>query len=41
MQGPPCKPKYENLTNSELVPWGNDEKNLFRSEIVPEINQEN
>ena len=25
--GPPSKPKYYLLTDSELVPWGKDEKN--------------
>ena len=37
MGGPPSKPKYYLLTDSELVPWGKGEKNLDkRSEIEPE-----
>ncbi len=27
MGGPPSKPKYSFLTDSELVPWGKGEKN--------------
>ena len=37
MGGPPSKPKYYLLTDSEPVPWGKGEKNLDkRSEIEPE-----
>ena len=37
MGGPPSKPKYSCVTDSELVPWGKGEKNLDkRSEIDPE-----
>ena len=27
MGGPPSKPKYSSVTDSELVPWGKGEKN--------------
>ena len=36
--GPPSKPKYSLVTDSELVPWGKGEKNPDEgSEIDPEI----
>ena len=35
--GPPSKPKYSTVTDSEQVPWGKGEKNAeTASEIVPE-----
>ena len=35
--GPPSKPKYSSVTDSELVPWGKGEKNPVEgSEIDPE-----
>ena len=38
MGGPPSKPKYSCVTDSELVPWGKGEKNPDEgSEIDPEI----
>ena len=38
MGGPPSKPKYYCVTDSELVPWGKGEKNPDEgSEIDPEI----
>ncbi len=38
MGGPPSKPKYSCMTDSELVPWGKGEKNPDEgSEIDPEI----
>ena len=37
MGGPPSKPKYSLVTDSELVPWGKGEKYPDEgSEIVPE-----
>ena len=37
MGGPPSKPKYSLMTDSELVPWGKGEKSPIEgSEIVPE-----
>ena len=37
MGGPPSKPKYSLMTDSELVPWGKGEKYPNEgSEIVPE-----
>ena len=37
MGGPPSKPKYSCVTDSELVPWGKGEKNPDEgSEIDPE-----
>ena len=36
--GPPSKPKYIFMTDSEQVPWGKGEKNPWEgSEIDPEI----
>ena len=36
--GPPSKPKYISMTDSEQVPWGKGEKNPFEgSEKDPEI----
>ena len=34
--GPPSKPKYSSVTDSELVPQGKGEKNPNREEIEPE-----
>ena len=35
--GPPSKPKYSSVTDSELVPWGKGEKYPEQgSEIEPE-----
>ena len=35
--GPPSKPKYSSVTDSELVPWGKGEKNPGEgSEIEPD-----
>ncbi len=37
MGGPPSKPKYSCITDSEQVPWGKGEKDRGeRSEIEPE-----
>ena len=37
MGGPPSKPKYSLITDSELVPWGKGEKYPYKgSEIEPE-----
>jgi len=37
MGGPPSKPKYSYVTDSELVPWGKGEKHPDKGdEIVPE-----
>ena len=36
MGGPPSKPKYSLVTDSEQVPWGKDEKYPYKgSEIEP------
>ena len=38
LEGPPSKPKYVSMTDSEQVPWGKGEKNPKKgSEIDPEI----
>jgi len=38
MGGPPSKPKYSSMTDSEQVPWGKGEKHPDEgSEIEPEI----
>ena len=29
MGGPPSKPKYSSVTDSEQVPWGKGEKNPY------------
>ena len=38
MGGPPSKPKYSSMTDSEQVPWGKGEKHPDKgSETEPEI----
>ena len=38
MGGPPSKPKYSSMTDSEQVPWGKGEKHPDKgSETDPEI----